>query len=194
MLEEGFELLKKYGIQVPEYWVDDIPMHIEYPVVLKVDLFHKTEENAVVLNIRNFTQLALNYFNLRERFPNKKIIIQKQIVGNYTELIIGIKRDPTFDYFVLIGIGGIYAELIRDFVILIPEFSIEDMMRMLKNLKYHKILFGYRNKPAINFYVLYDTIKKLERILIEENLKEIEINPFMINDKEGYAVDVRFIT
>lgn len=193
MLVEGFELLKKYNIPIPEYWINDIPENLEYPVVLKADLFHKTEEKAVILNIKNFSQLAYNYYLLKERFPDKKIIVQKQLVGNYIEMIIGIKKDKTFNYFILVGLGGIYAELIRDFIILVPEFDFNDLTNMIKNLKYYKMLTGYRNLPSINFEVLYDIIKKLERLFLEEKMEEIEINPLMINDKEAYAVDVRFI-
>ncbi len=194
MLKEGFELLKKYGIPVVDYWVNEIPKNLEFPVVVKADLLHKTEYNAVRLNVKNYEELAFVFKEFKERFPDKDIVIQKQLVGNYVELIIGAKRDPVFDYFILFGIGGIYTELLKDFIILVPPFEKEDFLRLINELKLKKMLFGFRNKPKVNLGLVYDVIAKIAKIM-EENreIKEIEINPFMVNDREGYAVDVRII-
>lgn len=194
MLKEGFELLKKYEIPVVDYWVNEIPKNLEFPVVVKADLLHKTEYNAVRLNVKNYEELAFVFKEFKERFPDKDIVIQKQLVGNYVELIIGAKRDPVFDYFILFGIGGIYTELLKDFIILVPPFEKEDFLRLINELKLKKMLFGFRNKPKVNLGLVYDVIAKIAKIM-EENreIKEIEINPFMVNDREGYAVDVRII-
>ncbi len=194
MLKEGFELLKKYEIPVVDYWVNTIPKDLEFPVVVKVDLLHKTEYNAVKLNIKNKEELAFVFKEFKEKFPDKDIIIQKQLIGDYIELIIGAKRDPVFDYFILFGIGGIYTELLKDFIILVPPFEKDDFLRLINELKLKKMLFGFRNKPKVNLDLVYDVITKIAKIM-EENkeIKEIEINPFMVNNKEGYAVDVRII-
>lgn len=191
MLKEGFELLKKYKIQVPKYWVNTIPKTLEFPLVVKVDLVHKTDKNAVFLDIDNFDTLLKIYDNLKRNFPDKDIIIQKQIKGNYVELIIGIKDDSIFEKIVLVGFGGIYTEILKDYVILVPPFSKEELINSLKNLKLSKILFGYRNR-RINIDILYDILIKLINLYENEKIKEIEINPLLINEKDAFAVDVRF--
>lgn len=191
MLKEGFELLKKYKIQVPKYWVNTIPKTLEFPLVVKVDLVHKTDKNAVFLDIDNFDTLLKIYDNLKRNFPDKDIIIQKQIKGNYIELIIGIKEDSIFEKIVLVGFGGIYTEILKDYVILVPPFSKEELINSLKNLKLSKILFGYRNR-RINIDILYDILIKLINLYENEKIKEIEINPLLINEKDAFAVDVRF--
>ncbi len=192
MLKEGFQLLSKYNIKVPKYWVNEMPIHLKFPVVIKADINHKTEKNAVKLNINSFLELSKEYKKFKETFPGTDIIIQEQITGKYQELILGVKKDKLFGYLVLIGIGGIYTELLRDFIILMPEYSKETMIDRLKSLKLHKLLFGYRNLPPINFSILYEYSINLYRLAIENNLNEIEINPLLINDDEAYAVDVRF--
>ncbi|MEM1895808.1 MAG: acetate--CoA ligase family protein [Nanopusillaceae archaeon] len=191
MLKEGFELLEKYKIQVPKYWVNTIPKTLEFPLVVKVDLVHKTDKNAVFLDIDNFDTLLKIYDNLKRNFPDKDIIIQKQIKGNYIELIIGIKEDSIFEKIVLVGFGGIYTEILKDYVILVPPFSKEELINSLKNLKLSKILFGYRNR-RINIDILYDILIKLINLYENEKIKEIEINPLLINEKDAFAVDVRF--
>ena len=194
MLKEAFELLRNYNIPVIDYWVNEIPKNIEFPVVVKADLLHKTEHDAVRLNIKNHEDLALTFAEFKEKFPGKDIIIQKQLTGDYIELIIGAKRDSVFDYIILFGIGGIYTELLRDFIILVPPFDKQDFLRLINDLKLKQMLFGFRNKPKVNLNIVYDVINKF-CIIMEENpdIKELEINPFMVNDKEGYVVDARLI-
>ncbi|MGC9133309.1 MAG: acetate--CoA ligase family protein [Nanopusillaceae archaeon] len=192
MLVEGFELLQKYGINISKYWVNEIPLHVNFPLVVKADLNHKTDVGAVRLNINDYSELKYYFEKFKEKF-NTNIIIQEQITGDYTEMIIGIKYDITFGDICLVGIGGIYTELIKDFIILSLPFDIEILKNRLKELKFYKILEGYRNKPKVNIEILYDDIMKLYGIYKNENLKEIEINPLLINDKNSFAVDIRFL-
>jgi len=191
MLKEGFELLKKYNIPVPEYWVNEIPKNPSFPLVIKADILHKTDEKAVITNIYNFGELVESFNNLSKRFPDKDIIIQKQIKGDYVEIIISVKEDYSFDKIVLIGIGGTLTELLKDYIILVPPFTKEEMINALNRLKLSKVFFGYRGKK-INLDLLYDISQKLVKLYENERLKEIEINPLLISESNAFAVDIRF--
>ncbi|RIB35104.1 MAG: hypothetical protein BXU00_03160 [Candidatus Nanoclepta minutus] len=193
MLKEGFELLQKYGIPIPEYWVNEIPKDPKFPLVIKADVLHKTDEKAIIKNINNFNELLESYNYLSRRFQDRDIIVQRQISGNYIEVIIGIREDPTFEKVFLIGLGGIYTELLRDYVILVPPFEMKEMEASLRRLKLSKVLFGYRGMK-INLELLYDISKKLITLYENERLREIEINPLMINESNAFAVDVRLST
>ena len=192
MLVEGLKLLEKYGISVPQYYVNEIPEDLEFPVVAKADVNHKSEKGAVIKDISSKDQLeeALEY--LRKKFPETDIVIQKQITGDFVEVIVGLKRDPTFDYFILFGIGGTITELLKDFVILVPPFDKMDFLNQIEHLKLKKLLFGFRNYPKVNLDLIYNVIKRLEDAFIENNLKELEINPLICKGDSVYAVDVRF--
>jgi succinyl-CoA synthetase beta subunit len=192
MLKEGLELLKRYEIPVPEYWINDFPTNIQFPVVVKADLNHKSEKGAVVKDVFSYDHLQRVVDQLKHKFPGKDIIIQKQITGNLIETIIGIKRDPTFDYFVLFGLGGTITELLRDFIILVPPFDKRDFLRQIENLRLKKLLFGFRNYPKIDLNKVYEVIAKLSKAFEEDDLKEIEINPLICKETEVFAVDVRF--
>ena len=193
-LLECFRLLEKYGISVAEYYVfEEEIKEIGYPVCLKIShpkILHKTEKGAVILDIKSKEELEEKIKELKEKFPDGKIIVQKMVSG--IPLILGAKRDPVFDYFILIGFGGVYVELIRDFVIIIPPFEKEDFIKMIKNLKLSDIFFGYRGRK-INLDIVYETAKKLAKIMENEKINEIEINPFFVTDKGGWAVDCRII-
>ncbi|BBL45560.1 acetate--CoA ligase [ADP-forming] I subunit beta [Nanobdella aerobiophila] len=191
MLSEGFELLEKNGIKVPEFWTNNIPIHVKFPVVIKADINHKTDKNAVKLNVYDYKELELYYNKFKKEFQ-KDVIIQEQIIGDYIEIILGIKKDITFGDIVLIGLGGIYTELFKDFIILSFPFDINMLKERLKDLKYYRILEGYRNKKGINMDILYENINKLYSIFKDKNFNELEVNPLLINEKEAYAVDIRF--
>jgi len=191
MLKEGFELLKKYDIPIPEYWVNEIPRNPKFPLVIKADILHKTDEKAIITNINNFEELIESFTYMIERFPDKDIIIQRQIRGSYVEVIIGIKEDYSFEKIVLIGVGGIFTELLRDYIILVPPFTKEEMINALKRLKLSKLFFGYRDRK-VNLDLLYDITQKLIKLFENEGLKEIEINPLLIDDNSAFAVDIRF--
>ena len=195
MLTEGLQLLEGYGVPLPKYWINEAPREeITFPVVVKADLNHKSEKGAVIMNIINYDQLQDAINSLKSRFPNKNIIIQEQIIGKATETIIGIKKDPVFDYFILFGIGGTITELLKDFIILVPPFDKRDFLNQIEYLKLKKILFGFRDYPKVNLDLVYNTIKKLEKIFTENKLKELEINPLICKEDSVYAVDVRFFT
>ena len=75
MIVEGFYLLNKYGIKVPRYWVNQIPIHANFPLVIKADLNHKTDVGAVKLNINDYSELKY-YFNLFKKKFNVDVVIQ----------------------------------------------------------------------------------------------------------------------
>jgi len=191
MLKEGFELLKKYNIPIPEYWVNEIPKNPSFPLVIKADVLHKTDEKAIITNINSFEELIESFNYLVNRFPDRDIIVQKQIKGDYVEVIMSVKEDYSFDKIVLIGIGGIFTELLKDYIILVPPFTKDEMINALNRLKLSKLFFGYRNRK-VNLDLLYDISQKLIKLYESEKLKEIEINPLLINDNSAFAVDIRF--
>jgi len=185
-------MLKKYDIPIPEYWVNEIPKNPSFPLVMKADVLHKTDEKAIITNINSFEELIESFSYLVERFPDKDIIVQRQIKGNYVEVIISVKEDYSFDKIVLIGVGGILTELLKDYIILVPPFTKEEMVNALNRLKLSKLFFGYRGKK-VNFNLLYDISQKLIKLYEEEGLREIEINPLLIDENNAFAVDIRFI-
>jgi hypothetical protein len=140
------------------------------------------------INIQNYSELKKYYEEFRKKF-NTNIIIQEQVIGEFNEVIIGIKYDKIFGDICLIGIGGIYTELLKDFIILSLPFDINILERRLRDLKLYLMLNGFRNRPKVNINLLYENIMKLYELYKKEKLLEIEINPLLINEKELYAVD-----
>ena len=183
--EEAVKFAKKFG----------------YPVVLKVDsedIIHKTETRTVVTNVRN-DEDVLEAFekiikNAKRHKPNAKIngvIVQEHVEGH--ETIVGGKIDPQFGPVILFGAGGIFTEVLRDTSIRICPIEREDAEEMINDIKYSKILKGYRGEPPVKMNEIINILLKVSKIMMKENVKEMDINPLIVSHKEAKAVDVRII-
>jgi acetyltransferase len=115
-------------------------------------------------------------------------------LANATELIVGSKRDPVFGPVILVGFGGITAELFQDRVLEIPPLSPERIRQMLKSLRCWPLLNGYRGKPKVNLEAIVDIIDKFSQLIQEHDwIAESDLNPVLANDQQAIVVDARFI-
>ncbi len=173
---------------------------IKYPIVIKFtgpDFIHKSDEKAVILNVSSQEEA----YKILEGF-NKKII-QKKISSANTiifqaqldikmELILGFKRDPVFGPIILLGAGGIYAEVYKDVVLEMADLDRTRAEQMIKKLKFYPILMGARGQKKANIKLLIETILNFAKLVREnKDISEIDINPLLIDDKKVIAVDVR---
>lgn len=203
---DGYKLAAKYDIPVVEYAVaksqeeaQRIADSIGYPIVMKIyssQPIHKTEIGGVRLNIppdavqQTFTDLLRTAVSAGIEFEG--VIIQ-QMAKPGIEMIVGLKHDPTFGPIILIGAGGIYAEILHDISIRVCPINREDAKEMVKELKSYSI-FNARGKEY-DVEALVDIIMKVNSIALTENIKELDLNPVVVHEKgEGCeVVDVRVI-
>lgn len=177
---------------------------IGYPVVLKVlspQITHKTDAGGVVLNIATETELE-EVFDLitrraKEYKPDAEILgvtIQPMIKKEGYEVIIGAKRDPIFGPAVVFGMGGVGAEIFRDVSAGLPPLNRALARRIIEDTKVHKLLKGYRNKPPANLELLEEILVRFAQMLVDfPQLKEVDINPLFISEKEVFALDARIV-
>ena len=154
-------------------------------------IVHKTDAGAVVLNIRDYEEAAKVWEELWQKFGQLEgILIQKMIKGR--EVIIGMKRDNTFGPTILFGLGGIFAEAIKDTTLRIVPLQKEEALKMAREIKGIKILEGMRGQPSVNFDLLANIIVNLSRLAVEHpEIKEIDLNPVMATDTSAIIVDAR---
>ncbi|MEM3373757.1 MAG: acetate--CoA ligase family protein [Candidatus Woesearchaeota archaeon] len=197
-------LLKEYNINFPDIFIVDNKkdlehIKIDFPVVLKVDspeIIHKTDFGLVYTNINNFLELYKKIDLIETILKNKKIehynlVIQKMIFGK--ELILGMKTDPIFGKSILLGLGGIYTEILKDFSVRVLPITKEDCHEMISELKSKKFLENYRNTKSINFESLINLMLNFSNLAEKENFFEIDFNPVIANENDCYVVDARFI-
>jgi len=168
---------------------------IGYPIVLKVaseKITHKTEVKGVRVNIQNENELIDHYHDVCDATGETSVYLQKMMKGH--EFIIGAKRDPQFGIIILLGLGGIYAELIQSVVSFIYPFSFEYMMKKVRTAKLQKIIEGFRGSAPVDEDKLYEIVDKLGMLMnTYSEIKEIDLNPVMASDAGLHIVDGRMI-
>lgn len=190
-ISSGLSLLKKYGIPVVPYTIasklSDIPKNfLTFPLVLKACLTeHKTEKGAVKI-VYSFEELKKEFKELKKKF-RVPILVQKFVRG--FELIIGARQDPVFGSLVMVGEGGIFTEYRKDVSFRLAPISKKEALDMIKEINFYSVLKGFRGMKA-NLDLLARVISKVSELSFREKI-ELEINPFILNEREGYAVDVR---
>jgi succinyl-CoA synthetase beta subunit len=171
---------------------------LDYPIVLKIiskQAVHKTDIKGIRI-IKKAEDFEKQFEDLLKISKTKKlkldgILVQEYIEGK--ELIIGLKKDSTFGHVIMLGIGGIFVELLKDVSFRVCPITYEDAESMINELKMKKILFGYRNEKAVNVEALKNDLVKISKLPSKKDILELDINPYMINDREGKAVDVRIL-
>ena len=171
---------------------------IKFPLVLKIispKVIHKTEVNGVRI-VNNLDELRKAYGEMM-KIANKKrlkpigILVQEFVTGQ--ELILGIKNDPTFGHVIALGIGGKYVEIIKDITFRACPIDNNDAKSMIEDLKYKQLLFGVRGEKPVNMKLLKQVLVKVSKLPQNKKIEELDINPFIINNKVGKAVDVRVV-
>ena len=175
-----------------------------YPVVLKIlspQITHKTDAGGVILDITNKTELE-EAFDLimkrtREYNPDADILgvtVQPMIKKEGYEVILGAKRDPIFGPVILFGMGGIGVEVFKDVAIGLPPLNQALARMIIEETKVYELLKGYRNKPPANLKLLEEILVRFSQMLVDfPQIKEIDINPLFINEREAYALDARIV-
>ncbi len=110
------------------------------------------------------------------------------------EIIIGLKKDETFEHVIMVGIGGIYTEILKDVSFRVCPINLDDADEMLNELKLKKLLEGVRGEKRINFKLLNSLLVKVSKLPEKYgDIKEMDINPLIVNSKDAKIVDARIV-
>jgi acyl-CoA synthetase (NDP forming) len=205
------ELLKMYQISttqgdlaVNSVEAKRIANKIGYPVVIKIespDISHKTEVNGVVINIKNDAELEIAFNDMIENVkrwdPSARIngILIQEMAANGLEIICGVSDNKTFGKYILLGKGGIEAEVYQDVSRRIAPINQYDVKEMMNELTVSKLFDGYRNLPPYDVDALVDTLLKLS-VMIEEigdYIEEIDLNPIRLYPNGIKVLDARIV-
>jgi acyl-CoA synthetase (NDP forming) len=163
-----------------------------WPLVLKTampEMQHKTEQRGVILNIEDERQLAAAYADLATRLGPRVLVTTMAPEG--IEMIMGARRDPQFGPVILLGFGGILAEVVKDVVFALPPFDAACARRMLDKLNLRSILDGVRGRPpaAIDRFCEMAADFSAMVAALEDVLLEVDVNPVIVGENSCIAVD-----
>lgn len=176
---------------------------IGYPVVLKVyspDITHKTDVGGVVLGLKDADSVAAAYTsvlaNVKRARPDalvEGVTVQSMVrFERAVELIVGAKRDATFGSVLMVGMGGITAEILRDRAIGLPPLNERLARRLLESLRCWPLLAGYRGRPAVAVEKLIEVILRISSMIAHfPEIRELDINPLLVFPEDVLALDAR---
>ena len=172
--------------------------NIGYPVVLKIesaDIAHKTEAGGVKIGIQDEAALRLGYQeilrNAQSHQPNAIIagvVVQEMIRGG-KEMIVGMSRDAQFGPVIVVGIGGIFVEVLQDVAMRVAPLTKGDALDMIGELKGYRLLQGMRGEPASDIDALAEALCRFSRLAMDapDEIAEIDVNPLVVLE-EGRGV------
>ncbi|MHB8853059.1 MAG: acetate--CoA ligase family protein [Ignavibacteriaceae bacterium] len=199
-------MLKHYNIPIVSSTIisaGKINKHIEdftFPIVLKGNskkLVHKSELNAVKVNIKNINQLLEAEMEILENFKTKGIDLDEFLIQPYIkprfEILIGGFRDPAFGPMIMFGSGGKYVEIYNDTAIKSAYLNDNDIDELIATTKMGRLLEGVRGETAIDKTKIKGIIKSAAQMMVDNpSILEFDFNPVIISEHNTiYAVDVR---
>lgn len=167
---------------------------IGFPVALKVfsrKIFHRTDIGGVKIDLRNEKELKAAFGKLLRIKDAEGVLIQK--MGQGEQIVLGMKRDGQFGPVLMFGLGGIFVEILKDVSFRVCPVSRKEAVKMIKEIKGYSILKGSRTGKEVNINALVNMIVGLSKLsLKEKSIKEIDLNPVIVNEKGAWAADFKF--
>ena len=208
----GKELLAAHGISVPQSRVakgaaevDAVMDGLKTPVVVKVmspDILHKSDAGGVKINLQTVADVKAAIAGMLEAPKIKGARIDGFLIEEMApaghELVIGGLRDPQFGPLVMVGLGGIFVEILKDVSFRLCPIARIDAEEMLAELKGAAILKGARGTKPASMDAIIDVLLKVggdNGLLMQHaaDISEADINPLIVSDTAAVAVDARFI-
>jgi acetyltransferase len=162
-----------------------------YPVVMKVvGPVHKSDVGGVILNIKNEDQAATSFTELMKIPGASSVLIQPMTEG--IEIFAGVKYEEKFGHLILLGLGGIFIEVLKDIQAGLAPLSAEMAEEMIRKLKGFKLLEGIRGQQGIDIRRFADIIGHLSALVIAApEIAEMDLNPLIGKGDSILAVDAR---
>lgn len=173
---------------------------IGYPVVLKIaseDVAHKTEAGGVMLNVANAQAVrdahARILANVARHAPAARIdgVLVAPMLQGGMEMIAGVSQDPVFGPIVMVGMGGIYAEVLNDVAVQAAPVTEDEALAMIRSLKMFPILDGARGQAKADIAAAARSVARLSEFAFRhrDDVSDIDMNPILVRP-QGQGVVV----
>jgi acetyltransferase len=193
------------GLAVETKQAVEMASDIGFPVAAKVvspQILHKSDIGGIALNLDSADAVEKALSDMREKItnamPNAEIkgFLIEEMAPDGLEVIIGMRRDPTFGPLMMFGLGGVFVELFKDVGFGVAPLTEEQVHEMIDDTKAGQLLKGFRGGPVYDAQAVVDAISRLSLLALDfPMISEVEINPLLVLPrKEGAKVlDARMI-
>jgi 4-hydroxybutyryl-CoA synthetase (ADP-forming) len=199
--EEGLEILNAYGFPLPksilaktEDEAIEAANKIGYSVVMKIaspQIVHKSDAGGVKVNLTNdeevrsaFKEIVENAKKYDSNAEIKGVLIVEMVRGG-KEMIIGSKLEPGFGPVLMLGMGGIYVEILKDVTFRLAPLTDHEANDMILSIKTKKLLEGVRGEKPSDVEKLSECIQRLSQLVTDfREIKELDMNPVLVMEKD----------
>ncbi len=212
LLSEALSLLEIYGIPTVQgrcaqtiEEAQNAAQQIGYPVAIKIvaeQISHKSDVGGVQLNLRNPEALAEAFeemmTRIRSAYPQAHLdgVLVQPMVSGGRELILGGRQDPQFGPVVVVGLGGIFVEILNEVSVRVAPLASWEAREMIEEFRGAQILKGARGDQASDIEAVVDALLRLAQLLQDfPEIQEVDINPLRVfYENEGCrALDARML-
>lgn len=203
-------ILKTYGIKVPPFALVTSAEEavrqakkIGFPLVMKVvspQILHKTDVGGVKVGLDNLNDVKKTFKDMYGRLSKKKgvevkgILLEK-MVPKGIELIVGIQNDPQFGPVIMVGLGGIMTEVMKDVAFRLLPITTSDAKSMLNELKGSALFKGFRGSEPIDTNMVAKMLVQIGKLGVEnaDYINSVDFNPVIVYPKSYFVVDAKII-
>ena len=208
--ESAKSILKSYGISVPDYALVTstneavkAAKKLGFPLVMKVvspQILHKTDVGGVKVGIDNVNDVKKTFNDMYSRLSKKKgvdvkgILLEK-MVPKGVELIVGLQNDSQFGPVIMVGLGGIMTEVMKDVAFRMLPITTSDAKSMIDELKGSKLLKGFRGSKPIDLNMVSKMLVQIGKLGIDHasHFDSIDFNPVVVYPKSYAVVDAKIL-
>jgi len=202
-------LIEAYGFVLPRHGIAStaqeaaaLAAHIGFPVVLKIispDLLHKVDVGGVELGVASEGQARAAFERILARVerqaPGARIdgIRIEETCTEGIELFIGLEHNPQFGPTIVFGLGGIFAEVMRDVTFRVLPIDRTEALQMLREIRAHRLLEGFRGQPLVSKQLLVNLLLQASRLAMdhEARLASIDLNPILVQAESHHVLDAK---
>ena len=192
MLAAGISYTPEEAVVVAE--------ELGYPVALKAvacDITHKTDVGGVALNLRDSRAVREAFAEIDKRLRAREsgvsiegMLVQAMVIPG-TEVIVGMKRDVQFGPVLMVGLGGIFTEVLNDVALRVAPVSREDALEMMRELQAYPLLAGVRGGAPADLEALALIVERVSWLALDcPHIVELDLNPVIVHGLGQGAVAV----
>ena len=208
---EALDLVRAYGIRTVESVLaadaeaaERSAEAIGYPVVLKIvspQLSHKSDVGGVRVGLADARAVHAAHDEMlaavASRAPDARIagvLVQRMASGDQRELIVGFSRVEGFGPLLMVGLGGVYVEALRDVQLRLAPVDRYDALEMLRSLRSAQLLGAFRGAPAVDLEAVADAVVRIGCLADAfPEIVELDVNPLRVGANGALALDARVV-
>lgn len=209
---EARQVVAAYGVKLPESYLAfsadqavQYAAEIGFPVVMKIispDILHKSDMGGVVVGVTGNDSVRRTYQDIllraRRYMPDADIwgVAVQDMVETGKEVILGVTKDPTFGHMLMLGLGGIYVEVLKDVQFGIAPLSEERALKMIESLRSYPLFTGVRGEKRSDIEAMVECLLAVSQMVSDlPQIVELDINPLFVYPRgQGVmAVDARIV-